>query len=83
MQLHVRNRILELTRALDIIAVDLIQPLWNNYGTLSRVVLQGGDYPSVIVKHIKIPHELNHPRGFASSISKQRKIESYRVETHW
>ena len=57
MQASVRTRIIELTKADAIAQVDLIQPLWNNYGTLSRVYLQGGDYPSVIVKHIQIPEQ--------------------------
>ena len=83
MQAHVRTRILAVTQADDIGAVQLIQPLWNNYGTLSRVHLVGGTYTSVIVKHIKIPHEVAHPRGLTSSISKQRKLKSYGVETHW
>ena len=80
---HVRTRILELTQADDIARTELIQPLWNNYGTLSRVTLKGGVHRSVIVKHIQIPDQLGHPRGFASATSKDRKIRSYRVETHW
>ena len=83
MQPHVRARILQLTQAEAITRTELIQPLWNNYGTLSRVVLQGGEQVSVIVKHIQIPAELGHPRGFASDISRERKIRSYAVETHW
>ena len=83
MQSHLRDRILRLTGAQGIARVECIQPLWNNYGTLSRVVLQGGEQVSVIVKHIQIPAELGHPRGFASDISRERKIRSYAVETHW
>jgi len=69
MQASVRSRILELTQAEDIARVELIQPLWNNYGTLSRVHLEGGAYPSVIVKHIKIPEEVGHPRGLAANVA--------------
>ena len=83
MQSHVRQRILDLTRSKGIARTELIQPLWNNYGTLSRVFLEDGAYPSVIVKHIQIPDQLGHPRGFASSISRDRKVRSYQVETHW
>ncbi|MGB0638703.1 MAG: phosphotransferase, partial [Myxococcota bacterium] len=83
MHQHVRDRILRLTKADDIDRTELIQPLWNNYGTLSRVFLHGGDHPSVIVKHITIPDQLVHPRGFATSISRDRKVRSYQVETHW
>ncbi len=83
MQTHVRDRILQLTKADAVDSVELIQPLWNNYGTLARVLLRGGLYPSVIVKHIKIPEESQHPRGFTGSISRDRKVRSYQVETHW
>jgi fructose-1,6-bisphosphatase/inositol monophosphatase family enzyme len=83
MQPHVRTRILQLTQADDIARTEVIQPLWNNYGTLSRVFLQGGNHPSVIVKHIQIPDQSGHPRGFDGSISRDRKVRSYQVETHW
>lgn len=83
MQEHVVRRILGLTGADGIARTELIQPLWNDYGTLSRVYLQGGEHPSVIVKHIKIPQESGHPRGFGGSISRARKSRSYAVETRW
>lgn len=83
MQPHVRKRILQLTQADGIARTELIQPLWNNYGTLSRVILRGGVHRTVIVKHIQIPDQQEHPRGFSSAISKARKIRSYEVETHW
>lgn len=83
MQAHLRTRILRLTGAAEVVRIELIQPLWNNYGTLSRVILRGGSHPSVIVKHIQIPDEGGHPRGFGGSISRARKVRSYEVETHW
>ena len=83
MDVHVRTRILALTGAENLDRTELIQPLWNHYGTLSRVFLTGGQYPSVIVKHIQIPESQRHPRGFSGSISRERKIRSYQVETHW
>lgn len=83
MQADVRTRILQLTQADSIARTELIQPLWNHYGTLSRVILEGGESPSVIVKHIKIPDHSGHPKGFVSSISRARKVRSYQVETHW
>ena len=83
MQAHLRNRILELTGADAIVGSELVQPLWNNYGTLSRIHLQGSSHPSVMVKHIQIPNNVSHPRGFATSISKSRKVRSYQTESHW
>jgi fructose-1,6-bisphosphatase/inositol monophosphatase family enzyme len=83
MQDNLRIQILELTQARDIARIELIQPLWNHYGTLSRVFLNGSSYASIIVKHILIPTQESHPKGFIGSLSKQRKIRSYEVESHW
>ena len=82
MKPHVHDRILRLTQAEAIARVEIIQPLWNHYGTLSRVFLDGGECASVIVKHIQFPEEASHPRGFNSDISRRRKVRSYAVEMH-
>jgi len=76
-------RILKVTQAEAILGEELIQPLWNEYGTLSRVKLRGGLHESVIVKHIQLPSNAKHPRGFSGTISHNRKVRSYEVETHW
>ena len=80
----IKQKILDITKTREIQSISLIQPLWNNYGSLCRVFLKGSpDYPSVIIKHIQLPEVHAHPRGFATSISRQRKIQSYQVETKW
>ena len=56
MNVQLQQRILTVTQATDIDRVELIQPLWNHYGTLSRIYLIGGLCNSVIVKHIKLRH---------------------------
>ncbi|MCJ8312377.1 MAG: phosphotransferase [Saccharospirillaceae bacterium] len=38
---------------------------------------------SIIVKYIQLPNEFNHPRGWNSAISHQRKLKSYEVESNW
>ena len=83
MQAQVRERVLEATGATAIAEVIPIQALWNNYGTLSRVTLTGCELGSVIVKHIQVPPESAHPRGFTGSIGRRRKVRSYRVEKAW
>lgn len=45
--------------------------------------LEGGIYPSIIVKHIQPPSETNHPRGWNTDHSHQRKLKSYVIETNW
>ena len=81
---HFINRLIELTKSTEIEHAEIIQPLWNNYGTLSRINLVGSkEYPSVIVKHITPPKNQQHPRGFATNQSKERKLKSYKVESAW
>ena len=43
----------------------------------------GGDSGGVIIKHVKLPEQINHPRGWDTDRSAQRKIRSYEVETNW
>ncbi|PSW22188.1 choline kinase [Photobacterium sanctipauli] len=62
---------------------EVIQPLWGGYGELFRAFLIGSQYRSVIVKHIKLPQPENHPRGWNTSLSHQRKLDSYQVEVNW
>ncbi|SMF48642.1 Predicted aminoglycoside phosphotransferase [Alteromonadaceae bacterium Bs31] len=60
-----------------------IQSLWSGYGEILRIHLRGGDHSSVILKHIRLPQAAEHPRGWNSTLSHQRKVKSYQVETHW
>ncbi|WP_087016846.1 phosphotransferase [Thaumasiovibrio subtropicus] len=67
--------------------VESIQTLWSGYGELVRVYLEGGQVPSVIVKYISLPRDQResseHPRGWKTSRSHQRKCDSYQVEVNW
>ena len=69
--------------ASEITSIDSIQSLWSGYGEILRVHLKGGDYPSVVVKHIQLPEEVAHPRGWNTDLSHQRKLTSYQVESTW
>ena len=60
-----------------------VQSLWSGYGQILRLELEGGLYPSVILKHIKLPETSEHPRGWNTNLSHQRKIRSYQVEANW
>ena len=68
-------------QAIDNSAV--IQSLWSGYGQIVRLELSGGSQSSVILKHIKLPDAGNHPRGWDTDLSHQRKIRSYQIEAHW
>ena len=60
-----------------------IQSLWSGYGSILRVKLSGYFREYVIVKHVNPPNASNHPRGWNSNISHDRKLKSYEVEKHW
>jgi hypothetical protein len=75
--------VLSATGARTIDSSTLIQSLWSGYGQIVRLELSGGTQSSVILKHIKLPDAGNHPRGWNTGLSHQRKIRSYQVEAHW
>lgn len=61
-----------------------IQSLWSGYGELARYSLTGNECISfVVAKHCLLPVAVNHPRGWHSDHSHQRKVRSYEVEQNW
>ena len=72
----------DVTGVSGLIPKDRVQSLWSGYGSIDRIGLRGTEVASVIVKHVK-PVGGGHPRGWNSDLSHQRKLNSYRVETHW
>lgn len=60
-----------------------IQTLWSGYGEIFRVHLEGATTDSVVVKHVRPPTATNHPRGWNTSRSHERKLRSYEVEAHF
>jgi hypothetical protein len=48
-----------------------------------RVRLEDASVESIVIKHVKLPVNKNHPRGWNTDISHQRKLKSYEVETTW
>lgn len=81
--LELHQEILTATGASAIIRAESVQTLWSGYGEIERYFLQGGKYPSVIVKHIQLPDGSEHPRGWNTPLSHQRKLKSYEVERRW
>ncbi len=79
----ITNTVLSATGAQTIRSATVIQSLWSGYGEIVRLELDGSTYPSVILKHIKLPDSGSHPRGWNTGRSHKRKIRSYQVEAHW
>jgi Ecdysteroid kinase-like family len=71
------------TGASELFEIEVIQSLWSGYGKIIRYELKESERKSVVVKHVKLPDQKNHPRGWNTDISHQRKIKSYQVETAW
>lgn len=62
---------------------DVLQELWSGYGQIQRLRLSGAVYQTVIAKHISLPEKGQHPRGWNTNLSHQRKVRSYQVEAHF
>lgn len=77
------ERIKHLLGASSINGIEKLQSLWSGYGGIYRVDLEGYRAPSVIVKFIELKGSKDHPRGWATDISHERKLKSYAVETEW
>ena len=75
--------ILKATGASKLFEKEIIQSLWSGYGKISRYELTGSKLKTVVVKHIKFPSDVDHPRGWNSNLSHERKVKSYEVEKNW
>ncbi|MFT7613882.1 MAG: hypothetical protein ACI9J3_002862 [Parvicellaceae bacterium] len=59
-----------------------IQSLWSGYGRIVRVRSILDDH-TFVVKHIKFPTHTDHPKGWSTRFSHERKVKSYEVEMNW
>ena len=75
--------ILQTVGASSIRSIESVQSLWSGYGEIVRLNLEAGASSSVIVKWIDPPTHANHPRGWNTDMSHQRKLQSYQVEMAW
>ena len=80
---HFEGAILAATGASSLRVAGEIQSLWSGYGKILRLTLEGSSHRSVVAKHVRTPTGANHPRGWNSDASHQRKLRSYQVETAW
>ena len=81
---HIQNTILCTTQATSIEPGERIQTLWSGYGQIFKATLRGMTTSSeplpVVIKHVKWPTHRQHPVGWVSDLSHQRKVTSYTVE---
>lgn len=80
---HFKTAICAASGASAMEIVERIEELWSGYGQILRIRLQGTSPSTVIAKHVRIPTTESHPRGWNSTLSHERKLKSYQVETAW
>lgn len=78
-----KQTICQVTGATELFKIEKIQSLWSGYGDIVRYGLRGSDSKTIIVKHVQLPDQAHHPRGWNTDISHQRKLKSYKVEMAW
>lgn len=78
-----QDLILTSTGATSVERGELIETLWSGYGEILKLRLQGSVFDSAILKYIAPPSESQHPRGWNTNLSHQRKLRSYEIETYW
>ena len=83
MNQHFQDIILQVTGATELFEIEVIQNLWSGYGKIIRMGIKGTEMKSVVVKHVKLPLQTAHPRGWNTNRSHERKLKSYQVETAW
>lgn len=71
------------TQATACVDAHPVQSLWSGYGQILRLTSLDGTPQSTILKRIAPPKTQDHPRGWATDRSHQRKLRSYEVESHW
>ena len=78
------SMILEKTGAESLFEIEVIQTLWSGYGKIIRYGLIGCQkMDSIIVKQVELSTQGNHPRGWDTEFSHQRKLRSYQIEMAW
>jgi hypothetical protein len=78
-----KDYLLQITNAKSYKKAAHIQSLWSGYGSIDRFNFEGGKHKQLVIKHIDLRQVEQHPRGWNTNLSHQRKIRSYEVETAW
>ncbi len=77
------EKLLSILRAESLEFQEVIQELWSGYGRIKRYQVNGALINSIIVKEIDLSTFPEHPRGWNTDHSHQRKLKSYQIEANW
>lgn len=78
-----KQELLKHFNASDAIELGVVQELWSGYGKIVRVQIVDGDVDTIIVKQVIPPEVADHPKGWDTQASHERKLKSYQVELAW
>jgi len=78
-----KDYLLKATKSSGCEEIEIIQSLWSDYGKISRYQLDDSPQNTVVVKFISLNKSTEHPRGWNTEYSHNRKVKSYEVETYW
>lgn len=78
-----KDYFLNVTKSSQCKEIEIIQSLWSGYGRISRYQLDDSPHHTVVVKFIALDSSNEHPRGWNTAYAHNRKVKSYKVETHW
>jgi len=77
------DHLLKVTQSTGCKEMETIQSLWSGYGRIARFQLNNSSFNTVVVKYISLNQSKEHPRGWNTTYSHNRKVKSYQVETQW
>ena len=63
--------------------LETVQSLWSGYGKIIRYRVTGFSNDTLIVKWVTPPSASDHPKGWNTDLSHQRKVLSYQIELNW
>jgi hypothetical protein len=78
-----KDYFLKVTQSSACTEIEIIQSLWSGYGKISRYQLEHSAVDTVVVKFIALNKANAHPIGWDTEFAHQRKVRSYKIETHW
>lgn len=84
---HLEHHLCQALGTSSILDRQTIQTLWSGCGHIARVWYKAaegrGPEQTAVIKHVKMPERIIHPRGWDTDRSAERKVRSYEVETQW
>lgn len=88
MDQQLQEHICRIVGATEVVDVQTIQRLWSDCGQVAKVRWANNESADAVercavIKHVKMPQQIEHPRGWNTDRSTARKVRSYEVETRW